>query len=99
MAEYFSFELTNSPAEIIAKAHEIIKNNIPPGTNLNVPKIIQDDKCLSILYKSDLGIRRNCFVRVKAIRGVDAPVTQVIIEGCTCGKMLRLYYRLRDELK
>ena len=98
MDQICTFKIAASPAQIISKASEIVKNNIPPGSNLNKFKPRPDSRGICLTCRSDFGLIHNCSVSIKAMRCENEVATIVIIEGCSCEKMQRLYRRLRDEL-
>jgi hypothetical protein len=92
------FKVSISPAQVISKASEIVKNNIPPGSNLNKFKQRPENCGISLLYKSDYGLIHNCSVSIQAIRCENEVATKVVVEVCSCEKMQRLYQKLIAEL-
>jgi len=98
MDQICTFKVAASPAQVISKASAIVNNNTPPGSNLIILNPRPDSRGICLTCKSDYGLIHNCSVRIKAMRCENEVATIVIIEGCSCEKMQRLYRRLRDEL-
>ena len=98
MNQIFKFKVGASPAQVISKASEIVKSNIPKGSHLNIFKEKPDNKGMILSCKSDFGLLHNCSVSIKAARCENEIGSDVIIEVCSCEKMQSLYHRLKNEL-
>lgn len=92
------FKVSISPAQVISKASEIVKNNIPRGSNLNIFKQKPENCGISIIFKSDYGLIHNCFVSITALRCENDVATDVVIQVCPCEKMKKLYQKLIAEI-
>lgn len=98
MSQSFKFAVAISPAQVAAKASEIAKANIPPGSHLNIFKAKPNSTGMVLICKSDLGIFHNCSISINAERSENKVGSDVTIEVCSCEKMQSLYHKLKNEL-